>query len=242
LQRMVLSRRGSLSTSPPYMSFAESYSDWLLQLQPGIKLPRGTHWLNPYEEQEIPNAVRSFYNSFYKGKRKRILLLGINPGRLGAGLTGIAFTDPVQLTRLCGKEYGLPQKAEHSATFIHAMIETYGGMHVFARHFLLAAMCPLGLIKDGKNYNYYDDPALLKSVTPFIEKCIDEQLAIGGRTDAVICIGEGKNRTVLENLNSKKRWFRSIHTLPHPRWVMQYRRKHTDFYVSQYVNLLQELG
>lgn len=224
------------------MSFAESYSEWLLQLHPGIKLPKGIHWLNPYEEQEIPKAVRSFYKTFYKGKRKRILLLGINPGRLGAGLTGIAFTDPVQLTRLCGTEYGLPQKAEHSATFIHAMIETYGGMHAFASNFLLAAMCPLGLMKNGKNYNYYDEPALLKSVSPFIEKCIDEQLAIGGRTDTVICIGEGKNRSVLENLNSKKRWFRSIHTLPHPRWVMQYRRKQLDFYVSQYVQLLRELG
>ncbi len=34
----------------------------------------------------------------------RYLILGINPGRFGGGITGIPFTDPIRLQNICGIE------------------------------------------------------------------------------------------------------------------------------------------
>ena len=43
------------------------------------------------------------------------LILAINPGRLGAGVTNIAFTDPVHLERDCGIANDFPKREELSA-------------------------------------------------------------------------------------------------------------------------------
>ncbi|MFI5224347.1 MAG: DUF4918 domain-containing protein, partial [Nitrospirales bacterium] len=64
-----------------------------------------------------------------------MLILGINPGRLGAGLTGIPFTDPLKLQNICGIENTLPKKAELSADFIYTMISAFGGPEAFYKKF-----------------------------------------------------------------------------------------------------------
>ena len=64
--------------------------------------------LNPFvgasPEQEA--ALRGFYHTFYNDNKPRNLILGINPGRLGAGATGIPFTDTKRLIE-CGIEVDL---------------------------------------------------------------------------------------------------------------------------------------
>jgi hypothetical protein len=42
----------------------------------------------------------SFYQKYYADNKKRSLIIGINPGRFGAGVTGIPFTDPIRLKRI----------------------------------------------------------------------------------------------------------------------------------------------
>lgn len=39
-------------------------------------------------------------------------ILGINPGRFGAGTTGIAFIDPIRLENECGINNSFPKKVE----------------------------------------------------------------------------------------------------------------------------------
>ena len=98
---------------------------------------------------------------------------------------------------------------------------------------------PLGFVKDGKNINYYDDRQLQKSAEPFIVWNIRTQLDFGANRDAAICLGEGQNFAFFQKLNAAQGFFKEIIPLPHPRWVMQYRRKRVDEFVERYVAALR---
>ena len=95
------------------------------------------------------------------------MLLGINPGRFGAGITGVNFTAPKQLREHCQIESNL-KGSELSAEFIYTMISEYGGVEKFYGEFFIGSVCPLGLVENGKNLNYYDRKDLLELIEPFI--------------------------------------------------------------------------
>ena len=66
-------------------------------------LPDGISVMNPFRNNPRTMAVVSqFYRKFYTDNKERRLILGINPGRFGAGITGIPFTDTVRLREKCG--------------------------------------------------------------------------------------------------------------------------------------------
>jgi hypothetical protein len=203
------------------------------------RLPSGVKVMNPYRDHYAFGLCRSFYAKYYNDNNQRALLLGINPGRFGSGTTGISFTDPVKLERICGITNTLPKKAELSADFIYMMIEAFGGPDVFYRQFLISAVSPLGFIKGGLNINYYDIPALQKSVTPFIVESLNQMLDLGLSREKCFCIGEGKNFVFLDIQNKKYGWFKEVIPLPHPRFIMQYRRKKVTDYVNIYLTTLK---
>lgn len=196
--------------------------------------------LNPYKNPELRDCTEKFFNKFFNDHRKRIFIMGINPGRFGGGLTGISFTDPVALRKFCGIENNFGNKRELSSEFIYMMIEEYGGVKKFYRDFFMSAVCPLGFKKGSLNYNYYDDTNLLKAVTPFIRNTWNLQIEMGAREDALIVIGTNKNRKFIESLNNEFQFFEKIIPLEHPRFIMQYRRKKLDHYIAQYVSVLHE--
>ena len=103
------------------------------------------------------NVVKAFLQKYFNDVRKRKLILGINPGRFGAGITGVNFTAAKQLTDECGIEHPFSNGSELSAEFIYAMIKAYGGPEKFYNKFFIGSVCPLGFVKAGKNINYYDD-------------------------------------------------------------------------------------
>lgn len=202
------------------------------------KVPRGIAVMNPYQEKETMKAVRHFYEKYYSDAKPRTLLLGINPGRFGAGLTGIAFTDPVRLETVCGIPNSLNKKPELSAEFIYRMLEAFGGPERFYHRYLISAVSPLGFTRDGKNINYYDDKKLESAIRPFATKCIGKLAALAGSREVCYSIGEGKNHQFLSRLNEEHRWFERIVPLPHPRFIMQYRRKQVEGYIRQYLDHL----
>ncbi|MFM9008289.1 MAG: uracil-DNA glycosylase family protein [Bacteroidota bacterium] len=208
------------------------------KLDPRFRLPTGVRLLNPYQYQEIRKLVTVFYNRYYHDRKPRRFLLGINPGRLGAGLTGIPFTDPVCLTTILGIDHHLPLKPESSATFVYEVINAMGGPKPFFEQIYLGSVCPLGFTKDEKNCNYYDQQDLLERVKPFIIDSIEGQLAAGAKTDFVISLGEGENFKQLRRLNEQHGWFEDVKALPHPRFVMQYKRKQKNAYIDRYLELL----
>jgi len=210
----------------------------------GSRLPKGVSVLNPFQDNvEVNNWSNTFYGRFYADSQPRHLILGINPGRLGAGQTGIPFTDTKRLYEYFGLGSVDDITHESSSAYIYRMIDAYGGAVDFYSRYLISSVCPLGFVtgKNGKqlNFNYYDSPALQKAVTPFIVRCLEEQLQWPIKRDKVFCLGTGKNVKFLKDLNEKYRWFESIVSLEHPRYIMQYKAQRVDEYIEKYIQALR---
>jgi hypothetical protein len=205
------------------------------------KAPRGVSVMNPYADRNVARGVRAFLGSYFNDDRPRVLVFGINPGRFGAGITGITFTDPVALADFCGIANNLGARRELSSVFIYDFIARYGGVREFYRRFFLTAASPLGFLRRALNLNYYDVPQLLRAVTPFIVRSIEQQIHAGGRRDRAIVIGKGANLTFLRELNDHHGFFDRLDALEHPRAIMQYRRKRLDEYLDRYVQVFREV-
>lgn len=224
----------------------QTYSDKLIafyrKLNPPEELPAGVEILFPQKDKAVFEIVKTFFRKFYHDHHLRRLMFGINPGRFGAGTTGINFTGPRQLEEYCGIAHPFKNHSELSAEFIYEVIEGYGGVKKFYRHWFISAVCPLGFIKNGKNINYYDDKKLMAVVTPFITDSIQKQVDMGFETDYCLCVGGEKNYTFFRRLNEQKGWFQKIIPLPHPRFILQYRRRQKEKYIHQYLEALQLSG
>jgi len=218
-------------------SFAAKANNYFTKLNPPAKIPSGVQILNPYHKDEVKSVVKKFYQKLYNDNIKRIYILGINPGRFGGGLTGISFTDPVALRKHCGVENNLGNKEELSSKFIYEVINLYGGANKFFSHFFLSAIYPLALIKDGKNYNYYDSEKLFTYLKPHLVKSLEEQAKFGADRKAIICLGK-KNAKYLQILNDELKLFDNIITLDHPRFIMQYQKRKMGDYIKKYLAVL----
>lgn len=202
------------------------------------RVPRGIHVMNPYADRVARRYVGDFLDRFYSDNAPRLLAFGINPGRFGAGVTGVTFTDPVVLADVCGIPNPLPRRRELSSEFVYQVIERMGGIRAFTKRCFLTAVSPLGFTRAEVNLNYYDVPTLARACTPFIERSVERQIAIGGRRDRAVVLGAGKNLEFLQRLNDRHGWFGRLDALDHPRFIMQYRRKRVEEYVARYVEAL----
>jgi hypothetical protein len=225
-------------------TFAEKVIAFNKQLSFNGTLPEGIRIMNPFREDKKENAVAAaFYRKYYSDHFKRHIILGINPGRFGGGITGIPFTDPKRLIEKCGIPFHGELKHEPSSAFIYEMIDAFGGAEKFYRQIYINSICPLGFTavnSKGKevNYNYYDSKELTAAVYDFITDSIKKQIALGVHTDTAFCFGTGKNEKFLRELNEEKKYFKNIIALEHPRFIMQYKTKEKDFYIDKYVRSL----
>jgi hypothetical protein len=213
-----------------------------------VELPSGIAVLDPFNGpngMEVRRIVTEFHQRFYQDERPRTLMLGINPGRLGAGSTGLSFTD----TKRCAQDLGIPvhgiQTHEPSSDFFYRMVRAAGGAASFYGAIYVHAVCPLGFVKEGPNggpinINYYDDKALERAVTPFVEHWLQTLVDAGLRRDLVLCIGTGKNAAYFTRLNQRLGLFHRVIALEHPRYVMQYKARQIDRYIDRYLQALAE--
>lgn len=220
------------------LTFARKVIDFHLNLASLPELPAGIEWINNFDQSDTRICHTSFYQKYFDDHRERMFLFGINPGRFGAGLTGVGFTDPVYLDERCDIPNPFEKKHELSSHFIYSVIAAYGGIEKFYQHHFITSILPLGLLKNGKNYNYYDDAETLSASLQFVIESIECQLHFGAIRSQALCIGRGKNYEFFSRLNDEYRWFEKIIPLPHPRWVMQYRRKEKEKHVDKYLQHL----
>ncbi|MGN6530501.1 MAG: uracil-DNA glycosylase family protein [Ginsengibacter sp.] len=209
-------------------------------------LPKDISIMNPFKENKEALAISTkFYKRFYDDFEKRFLILGINPGRFGAGVTGVPFTDTKRLSEECGLLFPGKSTHEPSAAFIYEMINAYGGAAKFYSKFYIHSICPLGFTivnSKGKeiNYNYYDSRELTEAVYDFIIENIKKQISFGVSTDVCFCFGAGKNEQFLRKINEKYHFFKRIIVLEHPRYIMQYKSKSKQFYIDKYLEAFQK--
>ena len=80
---------------------ADNIIQFISQLYFPVKLPHKIEVMNPFIDNETMNICKKFYKKYYDDHNSRTLIIGINPGRFGGGITGIPFTDPIRLQGEC---------------------------------------------------------------------------------------------------------------------------------------------
>ncbi|UOE49073.1 SMUG2 DNA glycosylase family protein [Mucilaginibacter sp. SMC90] len=224
------------------MTFADRVITFNEQLTyTGDPLPEGIRIMNPFKEHpQTMRIVDAFYHKYYNDNQQRHIILGINPGRFGGGLTGIPFTDPKRLISECHISYEGKMSHEPSSVFVYEVINAFGGPEAFYSQIYINSPCPLGFTSvdangKEKNYNYYDSKELTKAVYQFMIENIRKQIALGVNTDKCFCFGTGKNETFLKKLNAEYHFFGEIIALEHPRFIMQYKTASKQFYIDKYL-------
>lgn len=217
-------------------------ADQILSFYQSLKapssLPPNVDVLNPYLSEEGWKSTQAFYQKYYNDELPRRILFGINPGRLGGGLTGVPFTDPICLEEHCSIDNPFKKKHELSSRFVYDMIAVLGGPSAFYKSYFITGISPLGYIIEGKNLNYYDIKNWKTIFEESVVQWIKQQLAFNIDTSVAYSIGKGENVKFLNKINKKHQFFESIEPLPHPRWVMQYRLKRKDEFIEEYKTAL----
>jgi len=225
------------------MTFADRVNGFNRKLGLSARLPDGIRVMNPFiENPEILESSSIFYKSFFDDNFPRRLILGINPGRLGAGATGIPFTDSKRLSAMCNISLRSVSTHEPSSVFVYDLIHRYGGVGKFYRDYFISALCPLGFVRRSEkgnwvNCNYYDTDELYEAVRPFILQTLKKQIDFGVDRGTCFVLGK-KNANYLKRINQEAKFFEHLVVLDHPRYIEQYKAKQREDYISEYLNLL----
>jgi hypothetical protein len=224
------------------MTFASQVIDFISDLHFPVVPNDHIRVMNPFRDAVTMEITRAFYHRFYSDQQERWMIIGINPGRFGGGVTGVPFTDPVRLEQVCGISNPWPKKQELSSVFIYDMINAFGGVDNFYSKFYITAVSPLGFTRDNKNLNYYDDKELLLGIRPFVIECMEKQLQFGIHRNVAFCLGDGKNFKYLNAVNAELRFFNTIIPLSHPRFIMQYRVKKKHEFIDKYLTAFTQFS
>ena len=221
-------------------TFADRVINFNTHLAYNDALPKGFDVLNPYmDNPETMEVMRAFYHKFYNDNRQRKFIIGINPSRHGAGVTGVPFTDTKRLESECGIVMNSAHTHEVSSVFMYDMIKAYGGVTKFYNDFYINSPFPLAIVRkasDGKwlNANYYDEEALFKSLKDYMIETLKKHISLGVDTQKVFVLGK-KNATFLQKLNKEATLFGEMVVLEHPRFIQQYKSKEKQLYIDKFL-------
>ena len=208
------------------------------------KLPEGFAVLNPYlDNPETLQVMTSFYDKYYNDEVPRKFIIGINPSRHGAGVTGVPFTDTKHLENDCGIPMISARTHEVSSVFVYDMIAQYGGVAAFYKDYYINSPFPLAIVRKNAqgnwlNANYYDDPELFALTREYMIETLKKHIALGLDTNEVYILGK-KNATFLEKLNKEASLFKKMVVLEHPRYIEQYKSKEKQLYIDKFITLLK---
>lgn len=213
------------------------------QLHYSGNLPDDFRVLNPYfENPETLIVMEKFYNKYYDDTAPRKFIIGINPSRHGAGVTGVPFTDTKRLEHICGIPMQSAHTHEISSVFLYDMIKEFGGTQTFYRQFYINSPFPLAIVRRTKenkwiNANYYDDRNLFAMVKPFMIESLKKHISLGLETTNVFVLGK-KNATFIEKINKEEHLFANLTILDHPRYIQQYKSREKEHYINKYIGVL----
>lgn len=228
------------------MTFGEKVISFNQHLRYSGKLPVDFQAINPFQDNpETMVIMQQFYHKFYNDSNRRRFIIGINPGRHGAGVTGVPFTDTKRLESVCGIKMQSAHTHEVSSVFVYDLIAEYGGAKEFYKQFYINSPFPLAIIrktKEGKwlNANYYDESALFETVKNYMITSLKAQISLGLDTSEVYVLGK-KNSTFIQKLNKEAKLFSSLKILEHPRYIQQYKSKEKQMYIDKYILTLSNL-
>lgn len=220
-------------------TFADKVIQFNSKLVSPNKVPAEFTVLNPFiDNPETMQVMKDFYRKYFNDHRPRRMLLGINPGRHGAAVTGVPFTDTKRLEEICGLPMYSVRTHEVSSVFIYDMISNYGGVEKFYSDFYINSPFPLAIVreKNGKqvNANYYDDKELFNSVREYMIENLRAHIALGIDTSCAFVLGI-KNHRFISELNKEAQLFDQLIPLEHPRYIQQYKSKDKEQFIGNYL-------
>lgn len=227
------------------MTFGEQVVEFNSNLKYTGKLPTGFQVMNPFlDNPETFSVMTAFYKKFYNDHKQRNFIIGINPSRHGAGVTGVPFTDTKRLETVCGIEMKSAHTHEISSVFLYDMIEAFGGVEKFYSKFYINSPFPLAITRQTKNgiflnANYYDDKDLFQTVKPFMVQSLKDHISLGLDTSEVFILGK-KNAAFIEKINREEKFFDKMTVLEHPRYIQQYKSKEKQLYIDKYLIALNK--
>ncbi len=174
-------------------------------------------------------AIEIFNKKFYGGNPPKTVLCGINPGKNGAGKTGVPFIDFTSLSKIMD---GVDRNdTERSAQFFYDVVKEIGVSN-FYNSFYVTNISWVGYIKDNKNLNYYDLPLTAKQFVYDMFKCEMELLS----PDTIISLSGAVKETIAElfinddiNIDAQ---------LPHPNYCAF--PKNYEGCKTEYIDLLSQ--
>lgn len=225
-------------------TFADRVINFNQNLSFGGNLPDGFQVINPFlDNPETIVVMKKFYEKFYNDSSTRKFLIGINPSRHGAGVTGVPFTDTKRLDKICGIQMETAYTHEISSVFMYDMIEEYGGVNEFYKDFYINSPFPLAITRLIKgnwlNANYYDDAQLFENVKAFMIETLKRHISLGLDTSEVYVLGK-KNAVFISKINQQEKLFDKIVVLEHPRYIQQYRSKDKPLFIDKYILALKQ--
>ena len=227
-------------------SFGDKVIDFNRNLHYPDKLPPGFQVINPFlDNPETMEVAQQFYHKFYNDFNKRKFIVGINPSRHGAGVTGVPFTDTKRLESICDIKMQSAYTHEVSSVFMYEMIDQFGGAKAFYDQFYINSPFALAIVrknKEGKwlNANYYDHPILYETLKDYMISTLKEHINLGLDTSEVFVLGI-KNAKFIDKLNKEAKLFGSLKILEHPRYIQQYKFKEKQVYIDKYILTLNDL-
>lgn len=224
-------------------TFAEEVVEFNRNLKYSGILPEDFQVLNPYlDNPETMIVMEKFYHKYYNDSNKRKFLIGINPSRHGAGVTGVPFTDTKRLESVCGIKMKSAYTHEISSVFMYDMIEQYGGAEEFYKDVYINSPFPLAIVRKSKgswiNANYYDDKELFRDVKEFMIDSLRKHISLNLDTSEVFVLGK-KNADFISKLNREANLFDNMTVLEHPRYIQQYKSKDKQLYIDKYILALK---
>jgi len=224
-------------------TFAEKIIEFNKNLHYSGQLPDDFQVLNPYSDNpETMVVMEKFYHKYYNDSIQRKFLIGINPSRHGAGVTGVPFTDTKRLESVCGIKMESAHTHEVSSVFMYDMIASYGGADEFYRDIYINSPFPLAIVRKAKNTrinaNYYDDKELFNAVRDFMIDCLKKHISLNLDTSEVFILGK-KNAEFISKLNNEANLFEKMTVLEHPRYIQQYKSKEKQLFIDKYILALK---
>lgn len=221
-------------------TFGDKVTDFNRKLNFTDALPEGFKVLNPYlDNPETMVVMEQFYKKFYNDSLQRKFIVGINPSRHGAGVTGVPFTDTKRLESECGIPMHSAHTHEISSVYMYDMIAEFGGVTDFYSKFYVNSPFPLAIVRKTPagtwlNANYYDDAKLFESVKDFMILSLKNHISLGLDTSEVYILGK-KNAQFIQKLNAEANLFGTLKVLEHPRYIQQYKSKEKQIYIDKYI-------
>lgn len=207
-----------------YEIFTEKYSEKLKSMNIGI--------LSEFLDNK--KNIIEFHKKYVQLNSPKIVMCGINPGRNGAGITGIPFIDTNSLSKML-PDIANP-KTEKSAKFFFSIIEEFG-IDEFYSNIHVTNMSWFGFYKldNGTNVNYNSLPEEIQNF--LIDKFVEEMNFI--KPDVIIPIGDIVNWELLYNLKKRDRINAEIAPrLYHPAYRLVDRNTYIET-LTQYLNKIK---